>query len=293
MGAMSSLGPPNATPYPGPYNTVPLQTNIRPNSPLVPNNEVYIPLQFDWTFLGQQLAPSGQLSLCYLANVGLAPGAIDYIRCLVIDNSYNDYDIHIQFLDGFTLTIPAWEPLDVYPVITTQKAFYVWCETIPITLTPIGTPITLRHLTTNIFVCNANIPPIRAKKLARQSIVGQAIIASGTVNFPVGNSVALLPGFGNQAVQGLVKQIIVTNNSTMGTGAAIGVTINIDGIFLAEFAFFQNPTPETNSATPIILSDLNIRASNVAFVVSVSGTATLNVGASVIFVDHAGFTSLT
>lgn len=298
MGIFSSLTPPGGlTIYPGPYNTIALLTNLRPNDrvpgPVPQNNEAYVPLQFDWTLLVGQISVTLPYNIGYFVNVGLAPNAIDKIACVVVDNSYCDYDIHIQFTDGFTLTVPAWEPMTVYPVITNVRAFSIWCDNPPQIFAPVGSPITSAiHCTTNVFVCNANIPPIKAPKLEKQVFKNVTAGAVGTYNFYTGTTA---PG-GGLCTQGVIQKLIIVNNSTYsGVSGIIGVTAVIDTVTFATFSFLSSSTTATasNQSQPVIIPGLNIRSSLIAFTIADFQVSALSVSITVVYIDRSLSSVLT
>jgi hypothetical protein len=149
-----ALVPPVPTVWNGGYISRQLFTNVRPNIS-GPNNEFYMWFPIEWNNFSNPLAGRAN----YLFNLGLAPNnPIQNIACIVVDNTTCLYDLHIQFIDGFTLTIPAFQPATVYPVLTSSLQFQVWPE-LGANVFPgfYGNQIN----TTNLFVLNANIPPIR------------------------------------------------------------------------------------------------------------------------------------
>jgi hypothetical protein len=157
---------------------------------------------------------------------------------------------------------------------------------------PITGPVGVgHHSTTNIFVCNANIPPIRSKKLDKQVFVNQLITSTGTFNFPTGTGPFLPGSSGNFPVQGILKQILISNISNgISAGGIIGVAIAIDTVTFQNIAFFQG---EANFNSEVIIPLLDIRSSLVTATITLSGTGGLAVSITVIFVDHSGSYPLT
>lgn len=294
---MSSLIPPaSCYPYPGSYSTSPLLTNLRPNAKVpgqIPQNyEAYVPLQFNWTNLVTQVSVFLPFTLGYFANLGLTPGAIDKVVCLVVDNSYCEYDVHIQFTDGFTITIPAWEPIDVYPIITNTKAFYCWCDGPAQIFAPVGTPNPgARLCTTNVFVCNANIPPIRGKKLEKEVFFNTVLTAAGTTTYSIGMTAI----GGGLATQGVIKKIILANNSTMAAaGSLLGCSISIDSVVFTQMTFYGNTAyTQNNPGLPYIIDNLNIRANQLSLTLGAVSVTSIAFWFTVVYIDHSGTAVLT
>jgi hypothetical protein len=211
------LVPPVPYPWPttGSYTATPLLTNLRPNNPPPNNKESYCKFSIDWSLYPGN--PSNQP--CYLMNLQIgAPNTLDAVRCIAVDNSYCPFDVHIQFTDGFTLTIPAYEPFNVYPAITQTLQFQVWPESSVPFILPTGADF-VHTPSTIIYVANANIPPLISRRVKQQSGVSGLLSISA-----VGAGLQIVfnasRGSFNSATSPFVQAKTITASCLLTTGAA-------------------------------------------------------------------------
>jgi hypothetical protein len=272
-----SLRPPSgAYPFPGPYQTQALLTNLRPNTlpPKSVNRESYLYFDIEWN--NPPISGATTTNLVYSFNTLLSTvSPLSSIACIVVDNSYCAWDIHIQFQDGFTLTIPAWEPIAVYPVITSTTAFTVWCERQnPTSFLPV-TNVSQYPNNTNLWVCNANIPPINSPPVKKQSFFSTGLNFTGG-----GQQIFSVDGtFSNAALAGSgILEYIGLNysfSSAVASAGSISITVLIDNVQFVSLFDLVNQNGATNNVGSFFrsFSNLNIRFNNVATISSVGGSS--------------------
>ena len=112
--------------------TVPPSKNYQ--SPLVavrsivgrdpPEGPMQIPIEIDWTTMGAQQGSTTTWAT-YINLQNLTTQAFSQVCGLKVDNSQCGSDVQIIFTDTQEIiTIPAYEPLAVFPVFTAATQFY-------------------------------------------------------------------------------------------------------------------------------------------------------------------------
>lgn len=168
-------------PWTGSYNVLDLRTNQHPGQN---NDEKCCSFDINWNAINLQGNPniptaSPKWGQSFdLTNV--SPVKFRQIAAIYVDNMFCDKGVWIVFPDtNYTLFVEAFEPGQLYPVITADLKFDVQCDTVDYTgnrvLTPWGK--------TTIIACEANIPPFvksYTKRWKRKGLnLRQALLAGG------------------------------------------------------------------------------------------------------------------